>query len=362
MEGKIYCRACDLQLHVTFNCGQCYRWNLQKDGSWIGVFHHCIWTVKHENDHLFYKVNGNYKRALVENDNLKDILPKYLKAANISEQNIGDEVLLDCLLWDYFRLFEDLDKHYRRWSECDSNFREKADKFYGLRMLKQDSEEILITFVCSSNTTIKRITGMVEKLCSMFGEKVGEVNGNLYYDFPDISKLAKPSVVKELQMAKFGYRASYIVESACKIMQMGGKDWFRRLNSLTYREAKLEMTKLSGIGEKVADCICLMGLDHLNAIPVDTHVFQISKRYIPELRDKKTVNTSTYRRIGNHFRDLFGYHAGWAHVVLFCADLKMHQPVNSNAPIKKNSRNKRLSKVVVSKYFAALNVQSTTKT
>ncbi|KAG8332671.1 8-oxoguanine glycosylase ogg1 [Homalodisca vitripennis] len=316
MEGKIKCRSDHLQLHITFNCGQCYRWNAQPDGSWIGVFHHCVWTVKHENDYLLYKVNGNYKRALTESNNLKDILPKYLRATNMPEgNNAGDNILLDCLLWDYFRMFEDLDDHYIRWSKCDPNFREKADKFYGLRMLKQDPEEILFTFICSSNTTIKRITGMVEKLCSLYGDKISEVNGNSYYDFPDVSKLANSSVLKELELAMFGYRAAYIVNSASKIMQMGGKDWFQKLNSLTYEEAKSEMIKLPGIGKKVADCICLMGLDHLNAIPVDTHVFQISKQYIPELMHKKTVNDSIYKRIGDHFRNLFGHHAGWAHVI-----------------------------------------------
>lgn len=66
---------------------------------------------------------------------------------------------------------------------------------------------------------------------------------------------------------------------------------------------------------QVADCICLMSLEHLNAIPVDTHVFQISQRYLPHLKGRKTITKQMYKEIGAHFRSMFGHFAGWAHVV-----------------------------------------------
>ena len=94
------------------------------------------------------------------------------------------------------------------------------------------------------------------------------------------------------------------------------------LRCLPYDEAKAELLKLSGIGPKVADCILLMSLDQPSAIPVDTHVFQIAKKYLPHLAKNKSVTDKVYKEIGDHFRGLYGSHAGWAHSVLFSADLK----------------------------------------
>ena len=87
--------------------------------------------------------------------------------------------------------------------------------------------------------------------------------------------------------------------------------------------------KLSGIGPKVADCILLMSLDKTDAIPVDTHMFQIAaQKYLPHLRQHKSVTDKVYMEIGNHFRGLYGPYAGWAHSVLFSADLRHLQNVD----------------------------------
>ena len=95
------------------------------------------------------------------------------------------------------------------------------------------------------------------------------------------------------------------------------------MKKLDREKAHRELTKLHGIGAKVADCICLMSLDKLDSVPVDTHVWQIATtKYLPHLKHHKTVTDKAYKEIGNFFRQHFGEYAGWAHVVLFCADLK----------------------------------------
>lgn len=85
---------------------------------------------------------------------------------------------------------------------------------------------------------------------------------------------------------------------------------------MPYKEAKKELIKLPGIGPKVADCICLMSLNHLEAVPVDTHVYQIAANlYLKHLKGRKSITDSVYNEIGDHFRNLYGPLAGWAHTV-----------------------------------------------
>ena len=102
--------------------------------------------------------------------------------------------------------------------------------------------------------------------------------------------------------------------------------------------------KLSGIGPKVADCILLMSLDKTDAIPVDTHMFQIAaKSYLPHLKGCKSVTDKVYSEIGDHFRSLYGDYAGWAHSVLFSADLKelSHLQDDDDGTTKKKAKKRK---------------------
>jgi N-glycosylase/DNA lyase len=90
---------------------------------------------------------------------------------------------------------------------------------------------------------------------------------------------------------------------------------------MSYEDAHVELTKLTGIGPKVADCICLMSLNHLQAIPVDTHVIQIAERYLPDLSKQKTMTAVKYKKIREKFIEIYGNKAGWAQTVLFCGEL-----------------------------------------
>ena len=92
---------------------------------------------------------------------------------------------------------------------------------------------------------------MVEKLCILYGEKIAEVDSVMYHEFPPVEALTDSSVEKTLRDAGFGYRAKFIYQSACKIVQMGGSDWLVKLKTLPYDEAKSELMKLSGVGAKV---------------------------------------------------------------------------------------------------------------
>ncbi|WAR32002.1 OGG1-like protein, partial [Mya arenaria] len=155
------------------------------------------------------------------------------------------------ILRDYLQLNVSLENMYELWSESDENFRNVARTFTGIRMLRQDPIECLFSFICSSNNNISRITSMVEKLASNYGEKIMELDGQEYFSFPQVSSLAKDGVEERLRTLGFGYRAKYI---------------------------------------QVADCVLLMCLDKPGAIPVDTHVWQIAARdYMPKLKQAKSL-------------------------------------------------------------------------
>merc|ERR1711915_107993 len=117
---------------------------------------------------------------------------------------------------------------------------------------------------------------------------------------------------------------------------MGGESWIHQLRKLDYKDAKEKLLTLSGIGPKVADCILLMSLDQPSSVPVDTHVFQIAKQYLPHLNNCKTVTAKIYTEIGDHFRGLYGEYAGWAHSVLFSADLRHSQNLKENKDEEKD--------------------------
>ena len=184
---------------------------------------------------------------------------------------------------------------------------------------------------------------MVEKLCEKYGTCLIEYDEVSHYNFPTIEVLAESKVESSLRTLGFGYRAKFIQQSAQKILENGGRDWLLNLRNVPYQEAKKTLMTLPGIGAKVihifislsfsvkanfemfyytlkvADCICLMSLNHSCAIPVDTHVFQIAKKtYLPHLGGTKTVTDRVYNEISTYFQTLFGSHSGWAHSVFNC--------------------------------------------
>ncbi|KAL0818401.1 hypothetical protein ABMA28_008873 [Loxostege sticticalis] len=318
--NKILCNHKELQLFGTLNGGQSFRWTHHKEeGEWRGVFSKTAWRLKQTDDCLQYQVMG----SIIDN-------PSDSKCKS--------------MLQDYFRLSFNLGTYYHEWSEKDELFKSACQQFYGIRMLCQDPVENLFSFICSQNNHISRISSMVDKLCEHYGEKICSFDDYVYYSFPDVEKLAKPEVEAKLRELGFGYRAKFIQKSAAQIVEWGGKEWFKGLQDMKYKDARQELMKLFGIGPKVADCICLMSLNHFEAVPVDTHVYQIAaQNYLPHLRGKKNVTEKMYIEIGDYFRNMYGDLAGWAHTVLFCADLKKFQKKEKDdcdAPKQKKKRKK----------------------
>jgi len=237
----------------------------------------------------------------------------------VNYRAIPDDENLNTLLHDYFQFDYDYEELIKEWVKCDKQFQEVVQTFRGLRILRQDPFECLIQFICSQNNNIARITKLITAICEKYGEFILEDNGKKYYSFPSLAHLKKVNE-KTLRDMGFGYRAKYITECVKMIEEKGGEEWLQSLRGKEYKVIMKELTSLMGIGKKVADCIALFSLDCKNAIPVDTHVYQIYfKKY--KKGESKALTDKLYYEISGFFQDKFGEYAGWAHSYLFTADL-----------------------------------------
>lgn len=247
------------------------------------------------------------------------------------------------LIRHYFNLPPNLTELYDHWSANDANFAKKAPKFTGIRILKQDAWEALVGFICSSNNNIVRISQMIHKLCVNYGPLLGHLDEEPYHDFPGPKALAQDGVEAKLRSLGFGYRAKYLYQTACMVAEKpdGWLDSLRNPESPVmgmnakdggewsasgregYRAAHEELLALQGVGPKVADCVCLMGLGWGEAVPIDTHVWQIAQRDYKFGKGKHaSLTKATYDAVAEKFRSLWGKEAGWAQSVLFTANLK----------------------------------------
>ncbi|KAI0443645.1 DNA glycosylase [Xylaria telfairii] len=315
----------ELCIDTTLRCGQSFRWQKIND-EWNCVLHGRLLSLKQDESALHYKVTW----------------PKNSPSSckKIGGTDLQQEDDTEALLGHYFSLRHDLAALYDQWSELDPNFKKKAPKFTGIRILSQDAWETLVAFICSSNNHISRISSMVNKLCVHYGPLIGHIGDEAFHDFPSPQALIGKKVEAHLRELGFGYRAKYIVETAMIVSQQKPEGWLESLTNpenpgwastpipardepITYRLAHEELLLLSGVGPKVSDCVCLMGLGWSEAVPVDTHVWQIAQRDYRFGKSKtKTFSKATYHSIGDHFRQIWGPQAGWAQSVLFTANLK----------------------------------------
>ena len=198
----------------------------------------------------------------------------------------------------YFRISEDVTALYQQWGERDTNFHERASNCRGVRLLQQYPFEALIAFICSSNNNIPRISLMLSKLCQRFGRWTGRYKERDYFSFPSVESLAGEECEDVLRQLAFGYRAKYVHQTAKMIVdQHGGVEWLDSLRGKPYWEAWEVLQCLPGVGGKVADCVCLMGLGHMEAVPVDTHVWRVAVRDYG-VSEGSTLTTRRYREVG----------------------------------------------------------------
>ena len=169
----------------------------------------------------------------------------------------------------YFDLETDYQQYLDRISGDDLYLTEAARFGSGIRILRQDTWEMIITFILSQQNNIRRIKGLIRALSERYGTRCRKPDGTAYYAFPDVQSLAAASE-EELREMKLGDRSRYIC-GAARMIAEGGVD-LGSLPEMEYARAREELIKLPGIGRKVADCICLFALHQMDAFPVDTHI------------------------------------------------------------------------------------------
>ncbi|KAG7292076.1 hypothetical protein NEMBOFW57_002108 [Staphylotrichum longicolle] len=348
----------ELSIDTTLRCGQSFRWRKIRD-EWHCVLRGRLVSLKQDSSHLHYHVTWP-KTATNIITPPASVPPSSPSPPEAKDAEAQDDDTAS-LLHNYFALSLSLSALYKQWAASDANFARRAPAFTGIRILNQDAWEALVAFICSSNNNISRISQMVHKLCLHYGPYVATVHGEPFHDFPTPQALSGPQVETHLRQLGFGYRARYIAETALIISAQHSPDWLLGLRNPaspafgttnttaskahtttkpsdpspntpdpnpkdppTYRTAHTSLLTLPGVGPKVADCVCLMGLGWGEAVPVDTHVWQIAQRdYRFGAKTKtKTFTKAMYDAVGDHFRGIWGPQAGWAQSVLFTANLR----------------------------------------
>lgn len=234
----------DLDLAQTLDCGQSFRWTECEDGSFFGIAFEKSVRVKLEENTLYIE---NASKADFEN-----------------------------IWYDYFDLSLDYGKIRAEISKIHPVLREAAKYAPGIRILRQEPYEALCTFIISQNNNIKRIKGIVQRICENFGEKI---DGG--YAFPTAESMAKLSP-DDLAPLRAGFRNRYLIDAAQRVAS--GEVDLEKCRNCNYDEARAELMKITGVGVKVADCTLLFGLHRIEAFPVDVWMKRAMEKLFPDMK------------------------------------------------------------------------------
>jgi len=254
-----------------------------------------------KNNNFWYVVNGQDVLCIDNNGKIK------------SFQN---------LKVDFFRKNDDLEKIIKSISK-DKTVKSAVKKFQGLRILRQDPFQCLISFIVSSNSNIPKIKLNIENISKKFGRKIKFYNQEFFL-FPNPKKLANASI-NEITSCGVGYRAKFIKEAA-KMTDKKEID-FDYLKKCDYQETKENICQIPGVGGKVADCVMLFSLNKLEAVPLDRWVVRILEKYYSKKFEinTKTITEKQYNILHKKIVDHFGPYAGYAQQFLFKMERENYQ-------------------------------------
>ncbi len=235
-----------LSLPLTLDCGECFRWEEQEDGSWSGAAFGKFLNISKTADGEF----------LLKNTSKKDF---------------------DEIWYNYFDFGRDYTAICEKLKE-DELLNETIDRYYGIRILNQDPWEALFSFVISQQNNIKRIKGIIKKLCNTYGKKITDG----WYSFPDAKTLSKLSV-EDFETLGTGYRAKYLKRLADDVAD--GKINLAEIKKMPLEEAKKALLNIYGVGIKVANCALLFGFQFVECFPVDVWMKRVLEYYPNGLPD-----------------------------------------------------------------------------
>jgi N-glycosylase/DNA lyase len=298
-EFTVNTEGVPFNLPYTLDSGQAFRWS-EKGNYWYGVMGGGVLKVRQEGASLL---------------------------CSSSSEHLDTQAV-----YHYFALDEDLERILSSIMK-DSNITEAVQTFYGLRIMKQDIWECLLSFVVATNSNIPRIKGMVAQLCERFGEPI-DFEEERFWLYPTPERLAEASVA-DLVSCGLGYRANF-VKSVGEAVHEGRMN-LDELRLHDYQRAKELLTgevlgkkTLMGIGPKVADCVLLFSCEKDSAFPIDVWIAKVLARSYPHLFDedlteklsskvsgRTSLSEATYEGLAAAARGYFGAYAGYAQQYLF---------------------------------------------
>ena len=267
------------ELKDIFECGQCFRWNENEDGSYTGVINKGVLNVEKQGEKIIFT-------GLLDGDIEKIV-----------------------------RFYFDLDRNYEeikaQLSNIDKYLKTSVEYGKGIRILNQDLWETIISFIISANNNIPRIKGIMERISEKYGAEI-EWNGKKYYTFPTPEQLSQ-ATVEDLRALGTGFRDVRIYETTQKVL-MGEID----LNEIAKKDtltARDELLTLSGVGPKVADCILLFStLKRFDVFPIDVWVRRVMNELYIKNEDENKVSKKEIMKIAEQ---KFGSIQGLAQQYLF---------------------------------------------
>ena len=268
------------ELKDIFDCGQCFRWNVEEDGSYTGVFGNNVLNVKKENEVVTFE--------------------------GICEGDIKQTVEY------YFDLNRDYKQIKKKLSKIDDNMKTSIEYGQGIRILNQDLWETIISFIISANNNIPRIKGIIERLSKKYGDEIN-YKGKKYYTFPTTKQLENVSV-EDYRGLGLGFRDIRLYETTHMILE-GKVDLDKLRKNSNTTEVREQLLILSGVGPKVADCILLFSdLKRFEVFPIDVWVRRVMNDLYIKQEDENKVSKKQIERLAE---EKFGNLAGLAQQYLF---------------------------------------------
>jgi N-glycosylase/DNA lyase len=290
---------------ISINSGQTFLWE-KRDNSWYGIY----------GDHIL--------KLFVSSSQIPSGGSKSNKVANNLEMHFSSYPQFQSWERHVFRLNDNLSDIFSSFDN-DVLISESINKYPGLRLMRQEPFQCMVSFACASNTNIPMIRRMLKNLCQNFGNRV-IVDGNEFFTFPSVERLSTASQ-HELLRCGLGYRTKAVKAIAESVVN-GSLD-ARHLLRLDYEEAKDELLKVYGIGNKIADCILLFSLEKLNSFPIDVWMARVlyqnygwlfNNNQSSRVHNGKTLQKITaleYRTVSKSAREYFGKYSGYAQQYLY---------------------------------------------
>ena len=263
-------------LTTSLTMGQAFRWRRLGDGWYSGVLKQRQVHLKQTPDGIEYRAGG-------------------------PDGEIAD-VDLDDQLRRYFRLdTDDIESIYVDLARRDSQIGPLLERYRGVRLLRQEPWECLASYICSARASVASITKNAEALSEEYGNPVA-VAGETRRTFPAPEVLVKANESR-LEELGLGFKGPRVIAAARQVTDNLGE--LKRLKEMPYPDAKRRLMEYDGIGPKIADCICLMALDKVEAFPVDRHIRRAVEDYVSS--EPKATDAVMVRWAQDHFGSYAGY-------------------------------------------------------